>query len=279
MLIFDILFGILSIYYCWLDLFMIYYGGNTYCNIPLNDNQTEYEYAQSSLLFILLSFIAINFIFIWFEAFRFVEVIVFQHNKRKLKQIRNIKKPKQNKNRKKKLSIQKQQDYESVNLEDLSKSINDNQLDIILPNDEDDNNNNNNNNNINKQNKQNINQGVVNDFDVNQWIEGLFVYGVDNNNNNNNNDNDNKDNKDEKKDENNNDNNLDVPTSHKPGASLSQFWKATTGVVTTGFILSLTSDDFCCVCWDEFEIGNSIAKLVCGHIIHKNVQLNGLNNL
>ena len=34
-------------------------------------------------------------------------------------------------------------------------------------------------------------------------------------------------------------------------------------------ILSLTSDDFCCVCWDEFEIGQKLAKLKCGHILHK----------
>ena len=72
MLVFDILFGILSIYFCWLDLFNIYYGGNQFCNIENEYN--EYDYSQSSLVFILLSFILIHFIFIWLESFRFVEV-------------------------------------------------------------------------------------------------------------------------------------------------------------------------------------------------------------
>jgi len=65
---------------------------------------------------------------------------------------------------------------------------------------------------------------------------------------------------------------LTIPEPKRRGtsyASLSEFWKATTGIVTQGFILKLSAEDFCCVCWEEFEIGNEIAKLECNHVIHK----------
>ena len=193
MLIFDILLGVTSIYYCWLDLFNIYYIGDEYCNIPLQSHLDSYNYSQSSLIFTLLSFILIHFIFIWLEAFRFVEMIVFQHNKQKMKskskksnkiQEENIDNN-QNKKKKKKLSNQRL-DYHSVSMEDLSKSIDDNNLmDVVLPFDQQQQNANDND--IN--NEQDPDPKPENDrvpsFDVNQWIQGLFIYGANGNINNN----------------------------------------------------------------------------------------------
>ena len=308
MLMFDILLGVTSIYYCWLDLFNIYYVGDEYCNIPLQSPSDSYNYSESSLIFTLLSFILIHFIFIWLEAFRFVEMIVFQHNKQRMKRKKSNKihinnersgsnqnkhkKQKNAKKKKKKLSNQRQ-NYHSVNMDDFSKSMDDNKLmDIVLPFDEqqqnanDNNINNDINNNINneisikyeidnEQDQKPINNRVPS-FDVNEWIEGLFIYGIDNDNINNN---------EEEQDDigggggianiqnlddnNNNNNNLDIKEEENHTTALSQLWSVTTGIVTTGFILSLTSDDFCCVCWDEFEIGQKLAKLKCGHVIHK----------
>eukprot|EP01084_Bolivina_argentea_P080082 145104_1 len=114
MLVFDITFGTLAIYYCWIDLLHIYSQGNEYCNITPNNNYNHYDYNQSSLIFILLSFLAIHFIFIWLELFRFIEIVTFQCNKYKLRQIKSNKK-----------TIIKK-DYESVGMDDVSKSIDDN---------------------------------------------------------------------------------------------------------------------------------------------------------
>eukprot|EP00483_Globobulimina_turgida_P005801 UN05811 len=122
MLMFDISFGVLAIYFCWLDLFNIYSQGNKNCNLPSPIEQ-YYNYDESSLIFILLSFLAIHFLFIWLELFRFVEVVTFQHNKRKLKKKKN----KANKKKKRKnienIQVQHNKDYQSVEMEDISKSI------------------------------------------------------------------------------------------------------------------------------------------------------------
>eukprot|EP01083_Nonionella_stella_P174388 604357_1 len=235
MLSFDILLCVLSLMYCWLDLFKIYYGGNQYCNIPLSHPHAQYDYATSSLVFILLSFIGVQFVFIWLELFRFIEVLIFQSNKQKLKELKN-KKRRQNKQHPNNV-------YLSVDMEDVSQSIDpdNNVIDIVYPMDQID----------------------GNEQKVDEWIQELFVYG-DGQINHNDNDNNNDAERVEPV--------SDEATKDKHASSihnLSEFWRATTTVVTTGFILTLTADDFCCVCWEEFEIGQDIAKLYCGHIIHK----------
>jgi len=290
------------------------FGGDEYCNIPSPSD--HYQYADSSLVFLLLSFIGIHFVFIWLSTFRFVEIIWFSLQRRRLKGSLSL-------SRRRRLhpehssKYSHQSIYESVvNVDEISKCIDvddhGNVMDVVLPqaseephdphhledipeheiheiaddlhgdhgNDEE----------VND--AQNLVQSPISarsgrshragfeSFDINQWIAGLYVYGDDQRRNHNASESGVVQIGNEEEvaalsvasaDENGigNGEKLKIPEMPRRGTSLSEFWKATTGIVTQGFILKLSAEDFCCVCWEEFEIGNEIAKLECSHVIHK----------
>jgi len=260
-LLIDIALGALSTYYCWLDLFYIYYEGNEHCNIAApHPYQMDggYSYSFSSLIFLILSFIFIHFTFIWLETFRFVEIVVFQAHKSKLKRRKNssnaapsqLHPPPPHPHHKHEHEYNQ---YIAVPVNDNSRSVDDPSkeaspafpADVDLPA------------------EHCAHMGAQPPFDESVWIDSLFIYGMD-----------------------------DAQAhahlqpmddigggqpyrsgipqyNHPETSSLSNFWRATTDIVTAGFILTLTADDFCCVCWGEFEVGEEIAKLHCGHIYHK----------
>ena len=168
MLIFDILLGVLSFKYCWLDLFFILYEGNEHCNmsppaapepsiflsnaVQNKQNIGSYEYAQSSLIFTLLSFITIHFVFIWLELFRFVEVLMFHHNKRELKKQKN-------KNKKLGCNKKRKQQYVSMELMDMC-GINEQKIEEEV-----------------SINKSDVEDEFDDTYDLNEWIEEVLVYG------------------------------------------------------------------------------------------------------
>jgi len=334
-----------SIYYCWLGLFYIYYGGDQYCNLPPSSPSPSggtgtYEYADCSVVFLLLSFIGIHFVFIWLSAFRFVEIICFSLQRRRLNKLkRSPSRSRKGPHSEHSVKYDHQSVYESVDIDDLSKSIDDHAVDVVLPLDcnledipEHEVGHHDHHRNVDdhphgvgddaadshqplkplrspkcckspKSPKSPKSREFVKslkspksakspisprsprspnphemDFDINQWVAGLYVYGDDRRH------------RDERRSRNDLERDvmigheeeaavlsaedgdaekLKVPEAPRRGTSLSELWKATTDIVTRGFILKLTAEDFCCVCWEEFEIGNEIAKLECGHVIHK----------
>ena len=288
MLLLDALILMGSIYDCWLGLFYIYYGGDQYCNMP-----PPYQYADSSVVFLLLSFIGIHFVFIWLSAFRFVEIICFSLQRRRL--IRLQKSPSRKLKSEHSSKYSHQSVYESVDIDDLSKSMDDNRvMDVVLPQPSEE---------PHHRDLADIpehadygnvagNIAGVNpvespisvhsvhsvhspqhevEFDINRWIAGLYVYGDEQRSAiiNRHDDIGNEEEHAVLSADDGHCEKLKVPEMPRRGTSLSEFWKATTDIVTQGFILKLSAEDFCCVCWEEFEIGNEIAKLECSHVIHK----------